>query len=60
MYGLWLHTRFVNGALDWKSLDFLVLPHVENGKQIVNENDDREYDALSGPAGGAYLKKKRT
>jgi hypothetical protein len=32
------------------------LPHVENGKQIVKENGDREYDVLAGPA-GAYLKK---
>jgi hypothetical protein len=56
LYGLWLHTRFANGALDWKPLDFFVLPHVENGKQIVKENGDREYDVLAGPA-GAYLKK---
>ena len=56
LYGLWLHTRFANGALEWKPLDFFVLPHVENGKQIVKENGDREYDVLAGPA-GAYLKK---
>ena len=35
LYGLWLSTRFENGALVWKPLDFFVLPHVENGKQIV-------------------------
>jgi len=56
LYNVWLHTRFANGALEWKPLDFFVLPHVENGKQIVKENGDREYDVLAGPA-GAYLKK---
>ena len=56
LYGLWFSTRFENGALVWKPLDFFVLPHVENGKQIVKENGDREYDVLAGPA-GAYLKK---
>ena len=57
LYSVWLHTRFANGALEWKPLDFFVLPHVENLTDPTTNglsfgiNVDHQVTSIDAPTG---------